>query len=160
MWRLPGRRFALIFALCSFAATVQAASNADVLPCLALNSPPSPSSPSIWSGLYIGSGIFAISGNGSKGHVGGDGEIGYDHEFQNGLVVGVDAIGGYSPGLWANSPAKGFDFGATDQEDTTWAGGCRTWKQALCWQSSTYNPSRTTSASASPRMIYSPVRSI
>jgi outer membrane immunogenic protein len=111
---MAGRRFALIFALCSFAATVKAASNADVLlPSLALNPPPSPSS-SIWSGLYIGSGIFAISGNGSKGHVGGDGEIGYDHAFQNGLVVGVDAVGGYSPGLWANGPAKGFDFAETD----------------------------------------------
>lgn len=90
---MAGRRFALIFALCSFAATVKAASNANVLlPSLALNPPPSPSSSSIWSGLYIGSGIFAISGNGSKGHVGGDGEIGYDREFQNGLVVGVEAV--------------------------------------------------------------------
>jgi outer membrane immunogenic protein len=78
------------------------------------NPPPSPSSSSIWSGLYIGSGIFAIPGNGSKGHVGGDGEIGYDREFQNGLVVGVEAVGGYSPGLWANGPAKGFDFAETD----------------------------------------------
>jgi hypothetical protein len=68
----------------------------------------------LWSGLYVGSGIFAISGNGSKGHVGGDGEIGYNHEFQNRAVIGVDAVGGYSPGLWANGPMKGFDFGATD----------------------------------------------
>ena len=111
---MPGGRFALIFALCGFASAAQAASNSDVLPSLALSPPPSPSSPSIWSGLYVGSGIFAISGNGSKGRVGGDGEIGYDHEFQNGLVIGVDAVGGYSPGLWANGPVKGFDFGATD----------------------------------------------
>lgn len=84
------------------------------LPSFALDPPPSPTSPSIWSGLYVGSGIFAVSGNGSKGHIGGDGQIGYYHEFNNRVVIGVDAIGGCSPGLWSAGPVKGFNFGGTD----------------------------------------------
>lgn len=55
-----------------------------------------------------------MSGNGSKGHFGGDRQIGYYREFQDRFVIGINAIGGYSPGLWANGPVKGFDFGATD----------------------------------------------
>lgn len=103
-----------IVALCGLSWPTQAASAGTPLPSFALDPPPLPSSPSLWSGLYVGSGIFAISGNGSKGHVGGDGEIGYYHEFPNRLVVGVDAIGGFSPGLFAYGPVKGFDFAVTD----------------------------------------------
>jgi opacity protein-like surface antigen len=109
-----GRHFAATIIFCGLTLPVQAASDATNLPSFALDPPPPPSSPSYWSGLYVGSGIFAVSGNGSKGHFGGDGEIGYYHEFQNRLVVGIDAIGGYSPSLWGNSFAKGFDFGETD----------------------------------------------
>jgi outer membrane immunogenic protein len=109
-----GRRFGVVLTLCGLALPAQAASDNNLPSSFALDPTPSPSSPSFWSGLYVGSGIFAISGNGSKGHIGGDGEIGYDHEFSNRIVVGVGAIGGFSPALWANGPLKGFDFGATD----------------------------------------------
>jgi opacity protein-like surface antigen len=102
---------ASFFVLALLAKPAGAASS---LPSLALDPPPSPTSPSIWSGLYVGSGIFAVAGNGAKGHVGGEGEIGYEHEFNNRFVIGIDARGGYSPGLLANSPVTGFDFGATD----------------------------------------------
>ena len=36
-----------------------------------------------------------------KGGAGGDGYIGYDHDFDNGVVVGVRATAGYGPSLWA-----------------------------------------------------------
>ena len=107
------KRTAVSLALCGLITSAHGGANNEALPSLALDPPALPSSPSLWSGLYVGSGIFAISGNGSKGHVGGDAQIGYNHEFQNRFVIGVDAIGGYSWGLWANGPVKGFDFGAT-----------------------------------------------
>jgi opacity protein-like surface antigen len=106
-------KWILAAALCGLVSTgAEAAPSA--LPSLALEPPPSPASASIWSGLYVGSEVFAVSGNGSKGHFGGDGQIGYYHELPNRLVIGVDAIGGFSPGLFAYGPVKGFDFGATD----------------------------------------------
>ncbi len=45
---------------------------------------------------------------------GGGAEIGYNHEFANRLVVGVDAVSGFSPGLFSYGPVRGFDFAATD----------------------------------------------
>lgn len=102
-------------ALCCLAWPAPSAAAATTpLPSFALDPPPPPSSPSFWNGLYVGSEIFAISGNGSKGHVGGGAELGYNHEFANRLVVGVDAISGFSPGLFPYGPVKGFDFAATD----------------------------------------------
>ena len=104
-----------LIALCCLAWPAPSAAAATTpLPSFALDPPPPPSSPSFWNGLYVGSEIFAISGNGSKGHVGGGAELGYNHEFANRLVVGVDAISGFSPGLFPYGPVKGFDFAATD----------------------------------------------
>ncbi len=54
-----------------------------------------------WSGLSVGAGISAWGGKGVKGGAGGDGYIGYDHDFDNGVVVGVRATAGYGPSLWA-----------------------------------------------------------
>ncbi len=53
-----------------------------------------------WSGLYVGTGISAWGGKGVKGGVGGEGYLGYDHVFDNGVVVGVRASSGYEPFLW------------------------------------------------------------
>ncbi len=53
-----------------------------------------------WSGLYVGTGISAWGGKGVKGGVGGEGYLGYDHTFDNGVVVGVRASSGYEPFLW------------------------------------------------------------
>ena len=77
--------------------------DASGLPFFAQNLQPKPQEPSIWSELYVGSEVFAISGKGVKGGFGGDGFVGYDHAFANDIVVGVRADAGYSPGLarWA-----------------------------------------------------------
>ncbi|MGC1860644.1 MAG: hypothetical protein WA733_05830 [Methylocystis sp.] len=72
---------------------------ASSLPLFAQNLQPKPQEPSIWSGLYVGSEVFAISGKGVKGGFGGSGFIGYDHIFANDVVVGVRADAGYSPSL-------------------------------------------------------------
>ena len=57
--------------------------------------------PDPWSGLYVGTGISAWGGKGVKGGVGGEGYLGYDHVFDNGVVVGVRASSGYEPFLWS-----------------------------------------------------------
>src|SRR5579863_3355760 len=108
-------RYALpVAATCALAFAAHAADIAPNLPSLALTPPPSPIADSIWSGLYVGSEVFVVSGNGSKGHVGGAGEIGYDHEFENRFVVGVEAISGFSPALCGFGAVTGFDFAATE----------------------------------------------
>jgi hypothetical protein len=70
-----------------------------------------------WSGLYVGAGISAWGGKGVKGGVGGDGHLGYDHAFDNGVVVGVEVSSGYEPFLWA--APNGFSQFA----GTSYAGG-------------------------------------
>ncbi len=93
------------------AADELAASN---LPLFAQNLPPKPQEPSIWSGLYVGSEVFAISGRGVKGGFGGSGFIGYDHVLANDVVVGVRASAGYSPSLARWGAARGFDFASSN----------------------------------------------
>src|SRR5260370_38731687 len=73
--------------------------------------------PNYWSGLYVGSGVSVWGGKGVKGGVGGEGYLGYDHEFDNGVVVGVRASAGYAPFLW--STPRGF----TQFAGTAFAGG-------------------------------------
>jgi opacity protein-like surface antigen len=68
----------------------------------ALTTSPSDSEWNPWSGLYLGTGISAWGGKGVKGGVGGEGYLGYDHAFDNGVVVGVRASSGYEPFLWAS----------------------------------------------------------
>ena len=84
------------------------------LPLFAQNLQPKPQEPSIWSGLYVGSEVFAISGKGVKGGFGGAGFVGYDHVFANDVVVGVRADVGYSPSLGRWGAARGFDFASTN----------------------------------------------
>jgi hypothetical protein len=50
-----------------------------------------------WSGLVVGSEMFALSHKGAEGHAGGDGFVGYNHELDNNLVVGVHASAGCAP---------------------------------------------------------------
>jgi len=78
----------------------------------ALAPPPDP-----WAGLYAGAGVSAWGGKGVKGGFGGDGYIGYDHAFDNGVVLGVRASSGYAPFLW--STPRGF----TQFTGTAFAGG-------------------------------------
>jgi opacity protein-like surface antigen len=70
-----------------------------------------------WSGLYVGTGVSAWGGKGVKGGVGGEGYLGYDHTFDNGVVVGVRASSGYEPFLWA-TPS-----GFSQFTGTAYAGG-------------------------------------
>ena len=73
--------------------------------------------PNDWSGLYVGSGVSVWGGKGVKGGVGGDAFLGYDHAFDNGVIVGVRASTGYAPFLW--STPRGF----TQFTGTAYAGG-------------------------------------
>ncbi|MGO9421126.1 outer membrane protein [Roseiarcus sp.] len=70
-----------------------------------------------WSGLSVGAGVSAWGGKGVKGGAGADGYIGYDHVFDNGVVVGVRAESGYGPFLW--STPRGF----SQFTGTAYAGG-------------------------------------
>ena len=70
---------------------------------------PAPS-PSPWAGLYIGSGLSVSGGKGIKGGIGGDAYLGYNRELSNNLVVGMQAVSGYSPNLSSFSRARGFDY--------------------------------------------------
>jgi opacity protein-like surface antigen len=110
-----GRFFFALVAFCSCSATAEAEDLASSLPTFALAPVPQVSSPwSTWTGLYVGTGVFGVSGNGSKSHVGGDIEIGYNYEFANRFVVGAREISGFSPALFGQGPVKGFDFSTTE----------------------------------------------
>lgn len=83
------------------------------LPTFAQSPQLNPENPSPWSGLVVGSEVFVLSQRGAKGHVGGDGFVGYNHELDNNIVIGVQASVGYAPGLFPCGPANGFDFAMT-----------------------------------------------
>ena len=53
--------------------------------------------PSIWSGLYVGSGVTFAAIKGSKGAFGGDVFAGYDKHFDNNFVLGVKFDTGFAP---------------------------------------------------------------
>jgi opacity protein-like surface antigen len=81
------------------------------LPTLALDPVPQPS---CWTGLYVGTEIFAISRKGSKGLIGGGVDAGYNREFANNIVLGIQGSTGFAPGWSSHSRLKGFDYAATD----------------------------------------------
>jgi outer membrane immunogenic protein len=80
-------------------------------------------SASPWSGFSIGSEISALSRKGAEGLAGGSAFLGYNHEFYNQVVLGVEASSGFvpsllspsllSPRLRSHGSARGFDFAAT-----------------------------------------------
>lgn len=83
------------------------------LPTFALTVPPSDLSP--WTGLYVGTEVFGVTGGkGVRGGFGGSGYAGYDREFENGIVLGVQGNLGYAPAVWKGSAATGFEFASTD----------------------------------------------
>ena len=69
--------------------------------------------PNYWSGLYVGTDVSAWGGKGVKGGIGGDAYLGYDHAFDNGVIVGVRASTGYAPFLWS-TPSGFTKFTGTD----------------------------------------------
>ncbi len=98
-------RICAVSAACAAGLFLQSASAADLpnapssYPALTTN--PGEPAWNPWSGLYVGTGISAWGGKGVRGGVGGEGYLGYDHAFDNGVVVGVRASSGYEPLLWA-----------------------------------------------------------
>ena len=108
------RRLVLSLVGLAWAGAAQAATPA--LPTLALD--PQPPS-SIWNGLYVGTEIVGVSsrGFGRKGAHGGFGGAilaGYDHEFANNIVLGVQASAGYMPLAFPFGRARGYNYAATD----------------------------------------------
>jgi opacity protein-like surface antigen len=67
-----------------------------------------------WSGFYVGAGINVVSFKGAKAQAGGDVFGGYDHRFDNNVVLGVRFSTGYSPWAFPSGPYRGFSFGETD----------------------------------------------
>ncbi len=58
--------------------------------------------PDFWSGLSVGAGISVWGGKGVKGGVGGETDLTYEHVFDNGIMLGVQASTGYMPFLQAS----------------------------------------------------------
>jgi hypothetical protein len=55
--------------------------------------------PDYWSGLSVGAGVSVWGGKGVKGGVGGETDLNYEHVFDNGIMLGVQASTGYMPFL-------------------------------------------------------------
>jgi opacity protein-like surface antigen len=67
-----------------------------------------------WSGFYVGAGIDVVAFKGAKAQAGGDVFGGYDHRFDNNVILGVRFATGYSPWAFASGPYRGFSFGEAD----------------------------------------------
>ena len=123
------RGVVVVAALLGLASSARADGQTPALPSLALQPPPSPSSPpgqtpalpslaldpqapppSIWHGLYVGSDLFVGGAKGYKPMAGGGAYIGYDRHFDNNLVLGVQASAGYAPLVFQPGPFKGVDY--------------------------------------------------
>src|SRR5271170_1998489 len=68
--------------------------------------------PDPWAGLSIGAGISVSGGKGVKGGVGGETDLTYEHVFDNGIMLGVQASTGYMPYLQTNPGFSQFTAGA------------------------------------------------
>jgi opacity protein-like surface antigen len=67
-----------------------------------------------WHGFYVGSGVTGSFAKGAKGAFGADGYAGYDHRFDNGLVLGAQFNAGYMPWASTNPQYKGFDYAGAE----------------------------------------------
>jgi opacity protein-like surface antigen len=79
----------------------------------AVGSPDYESAPSNpWSGLTMGAGVVGVSGagRGTHGGFGGEAFVGYNHEFDNRVVLGIQATAGALPGIYNYGP-RGYNFG-------------------------------------------------
>ena len=68
--------------------------------------------PDYWSGLSVGAGISVWGGKGVKGGVGGETDLSYEHVFDNGIMLGVQASTGYMPYLQTSPGYSQFTGGA------------------------------------------------
>ena len=64
------------------------------------------------SGLSVGAGISVWGGKGVKGGVGGETDLTYEHVFDNGIMLGVQASTGYMPYLQTGPGYSQFTGGA------------------------------------------------
>ncbi len=105
-------RFALAFAALALAAPASAADlpTQPSLPSLAAD--PETQAPN-WKGFYVGTELAVASFKGAKGAVGGDVFAGYDHRFDNNVVLGVRFSTGYAPWMFPGGATRGFDFAET-----------------------------------------------
>ena len=68
--------------------------------------------PDYWAGLSVGAGISVWGGKGVKGGVGGETDLTYEHVFDNGIMLGVQASTGYMPYLQTSPGFSRFTGGA------------------------------------------------
>ena len=68
--------------------------------------------PDYWSGLSVGAGVSVWGGKGVKGGVGGETDLNYEHVFDNGIMLGVQASTGYMPYLQTSPGYSQFTGGA------------------------------------------------
>ena len=68
--------------------------------------------PDYWSGLSVSAGVTVWGGKGVKGAVGGETDLNYEHVFDNGIMLGVQASTGYMPYLQTGPGYSQFAGGA------------------------------------------------
>jgi hypothetical protein len=104
---MPRMRRPISLAVALFAAGPAFADEALTIPPLAVDPNPQPS---MWNGLYVGTGVTFAAAKGQKGAFGGDVFAGYDKTFPSNLVLGVRFSTGYAPFLAPNGRFQGFDY--------------------------------------------------
>jgi opacity protein-like surface antigen len=67
-----------------------------------------------WKGFYVGTEAEVVGAKGAKAQFGGDVYAGYDHRFDNNVVLGVRLATGYSPLAFPAGPYRGLSFGEAD----------------------------------------------
>jgi hypothetical protein len=68
--------------------------------------------PDYWAGLSVSAGVSVWGGKGVKGGVGGETDLNYEHVFDNGIMLGVQASTGYMPYLQTGPGYSQFTGGA------------------------------------------------
>jgi len=112
----PVLLLAALFGIGAPALADEAPAPAPKPPTFALEQQPLPTSPSPWAGLHIGTEVFAFSGKGVKGGVGGGLVVGYTRALPNNFLLGIDVSTGYAPFVFRNGPYKGFEYAAADMK--------------------------------------------
>ena len=101
----------MLLAAAFIAATSPAlAADLPALPSLAAD--PQTQAPN-WQGFYVGTELAVASFKGAKDAVGGAVLAGYDHRFDDNVVLGVRFSTGYDPFVFPGGPYRGFDFAET-----------------------------------------------
>ncbi len=67
-----------------------------------------------WHGFYVGSGVTSSFAKGAKTAWGADAFAGYDHRFDNNLVLGGQFSTGYMPWASSNPQFKGFSYASAE----------------------------------------------